>query len=61
MKILSMVVILAAGLLISGCWDSEKEKSDKAFMSTLSRCDDCKLEKPLLGPHNFNQRKEGGR
>ena len=56
MKVLSVVTILAAGLLTSGCWENEKEKRAAEFMSTLSKCDDCELSKPLLG-----QRKEADR
>jgi hypothetical protein len=56
MKVLSMVTILAAGLLISGCWDNEKEKRASDFMSTLSKCDDCKLDKPLLGQRKEDER-----
>jgi outer membrane murein-binding lipoprotein Lpp len=50
MKTLSVAILLTAGLLVSGCWDTEKEKRAANFMSTLSKCDDCKLDKPLLGP-----------
>ncbi len=49
MKTLSMMALLTVGILVSGCWDTEKEKRASEFMSGLTRCDDCKMEKPLFG------------
>ena len=49
MKALSIIILLVAGASVSGCWDNEKEKRASEFMSTLTRCDDCKLDKPLIG------------
>ena len=44
--ILNAVILLVA---LSGCWDEDKAKKSSDFMSTLTKCDNCKLEKPFLG------------
>ena len=49
MKIITMAIILSAGLAVSGCWDNEKERRASQFMSGLTRCDDCAIDKPLIG------------
>jgi hypothetical protein len=49
-KALTTATLLIAGIMLSGCWESEKEQRAREFMSTLSQCDDCKIGKPLIGP-----------
>lgn len=48
MKMFSMILLLAAGVVISGCWDNEKEKRAADFMSTLSKCDGCREPKSFF-------------
>jgi hypothetical protein len=49
MKTKTMAILLTAGFVVSGCWDNEKERRASQFMGGLTRCDDCKLDKPLIG------------
>lgn len=49
MEKFSAVVLLALSVLVSGCWDNEKEKRAAEFMSTMTKCDNCQMEKPLIG------------
>lgn len=43
------MILLMACLALSACWSDEKEKKASDFMSGLSRCDDCTMDKPLIG------------
>jgi len=49
MKAKMIVIALLVGISVTGCWDNEKERRASEFMSTLTKCDDCKLDKPLIG------------
>lgn len=48
MKAKTVVILLIAGVVVSGCWDNEKERRASEFMSGLTKCDDCKFQNLML-------------
>jgi hypothetical protein len=49
MKILAITGLLLAGLSVSACWDDDQKKKSTEFMSNLTKCDNCDIDKPFLG------------
>ncbi|UEM07637.1 hypothetical protein JL101_032510 (plasmid) [Skermanella rosea] len=49
MRHLATAALVLAGLTVTACWDDEKEKKSSEFMSNLTKCENCKIDKPFLG------------
>jgi hypothetical protein len=49
MKALVIIGLLLAGLSVSACWDDDQKKKSTEFMSNLTKCNNCDIDKPFLG------------
>jgi hypothetical protein len=48
MKIIAIMALLAAGLSVSGCWEESSQEKRERFARELTKCDNCKIDKPFL-------------
>lgn len=48
MKAMMMIVMLAAGMAVSGCWKEAPQEKREQFGKALTKCGNCTIDKPFL-------------